>query len=186
MSEIKGKIQKIDLNNTGTKKDGTSFTNIKIRIEGHEDVITISKSSPAGKFAEKLDLKVGDEVTIVKGGQYNSVQKIMKGGGYVKSSNGKSFAGKSTYNSDGARSGMIVGKAVELYLAIAKSNNADLTKTQISVKDGLKAAAQDIIELTKFVEESVKNAPKSDVNPYEKTKDTVKPTEDFADSDEDF
>ncbi len=117
MTDITGKIEKLNLNNTGTKQDGTSFTNIKIKLSGHEEVVTISKSSPAGKFAEKLDLKVGEEITVVKGGQWNSVQKIMKGKGSSSfgSSSGKKFE-KGSYDGDGAKRGQAMNAAVALLI----------------------------------------------------------------------
>ncbi len=174
MTDITGKIEKLNMNNTGTKRDGSSYTNIKLKLADNEEIITISKTSPAGKYAEGLELKVGDVITVVKGGQWNSVQKIMKGTGFTKSS-GKSFSGKSSYNSDGARSGMIVGKAIELAIA----------RKEIDT-DGLKIAAKEVLELTQFVEAQVKSTPKADVDPFKKTEDTVTADADFANTDEDF
>jgi len=178
MTDITGKIEKLDLNNTGTKKDGTPFTNIKLRVSGHADVITISKSSPAGKFAEKLDLKVGDEVTVVIGGQWNSVQKIMKGKGSSSfgSSSGKKFE-KGSFDGDGAKRGQAMNAAVALLI----HNHKDSKITDAQEAE-LSSLAKLVFKVSTSLE--VKKADvKSDVDAFESTKDTPTATNDFDNAD---
>ena len=181
MTDIKGKIEKINLNNTGTKRDGTPFTNIKIKLEGITEIVTISKSSPAGKFINNLNLKVGDDVTIVKGGQWNSVQKIMKGSGFTPSSQGgKTFEGKkSAYDGDGAKRGQAMNAAVALLIHNHKNGLPDDLEV---LEDQLETLARLVFKVSTSLE--TKSEIKTEVNPYEQTKDTPKVTEDFANADD--
>lgn len=182
MTEVKGKIEKLNLNGSINKKNGEVVGAIILKLEGQPDVVKLTKGSPVGDFAGKLNLKIGDEVTLVKGGQYNSVIKILKpfaGGGAFKS--GKSFGGsggfvKKEYDPNGARNGMISGKAVEL--AIARK---DLTK------EGLEKAALDVLALANFVESQTKVDKKEvteTVDPFAATADTPTATDDFAAEDD--
>lgn len=115
MSDLKGKIEKLNLNGSIAKKDGTTIDAIVLKLDSSDETIKISKNQPAGKFAEKLGLKVGDEVTLVRSGQYNSVTKIMKGSGFAKKPFTKSFEGK-TFDGEGAKRGNAITNAVALLI----------------------------------------------------------------------
>ncbi len=163
MTDTTAKIAKLNLNHVGTKKDGNTFNAIALQLEGSSDTIMITESSPANKYAkEKLNLKVGDEITLTRGGQYNSVQKISKAGGFQKTFTGggkfggAKFTPKPAYDSNGARNGMIVNASLALATARAKYETRDaitdngfnkhLTLAQ------LQKAADDIKALTLYVE----------------------------------
>jgi hypothetical protein len=166
---IKGKVQKVTAKAYESQGLG-SMLDHSIIVNTDSGNVTVHKHT---KASTAFDLKPGTEVQITydsteREGQHGSytINKIIKDGLVIlhsgENSKEKTSTAKvtstlsstpavktSTYDPNGARNGMITGKAVEL--AIARKA-LDL--------DGLKLAASDVAKLAEFVELGAKTAVK--------------------------
>lgn len=144
MSITTGKVAAIKLNVPKTSSGGKSYTAhlLKLSTSEGEEVFTISSKMPPAKYVEKL--KVGDDVTITTGGQFNSVVKVSNNS--FKKSFGDSSSGsgykKKEYKDN--TQGMIKGNSVSngVALAIARFGKG-VTIEQVEI------AAREVLELHK-------------------------------------
>lgn len=130
MSEVTGKLVELNTDAVSITAAGKEFRHLLLKLDSVDKPFKVGKASPAGKFAERLDLKVGDNVTVVTGGQYNSVMKIIKprSGGAAKTFSAKPAA--KAFDSDGAKRGQAMNTAVSILL-----HNATIEKKAIRLED---------------------------------------------------
>lgn len=135
------------LNVTVTGEDGQPVVIQRLVKPGNDGSKLIGQRVDVTYVEKQLEREDGETFTVRSADSKNFVLLDVVAKPYQK--NGSSSAptagsGKSTgsgYNSDGARHGMIVGRAVELAIA----------RKDLDLK-GLKAAVNDIVKLTEYVE----------------------------------
>lgn len=117
----KGTITKLQMNVEKESKEGKPYTTHILSLkteEGEDKKFFISLKSPAAKYMEKL--KEGLNVTVKKGGQYNSVQAVFVNNGFFnkgdafKSSSPTDTSSGYKYDPTGPIQGMVLSAACNL------------------------------------------------------------------------
>lgn len=205
VSTVKGTIQG-HTKKAWTNKEGGQMVDNSLVVDTGEKKITVHKHT---RDSTEFNLSSGTQVQVSfdaitrqgKNGEYtvNNIIKdgltVLSSGSTAKSESKESVAplslisgssNKGSYDPNGARNGMIAGKAVELAISRKGSNLAGLPTL-----DDLKQAAQDVLALTFYVEAGAKQEtkvkePVKAVKKVEKKIEAVKTPESLEEEDFSF